>query len=132
MIVADSNLIAYLLIPGDKTSYSEAVLKQDAEWAAPLLWRSEFRNVLTLYMRHQGMTLAQALQTMDKAEALLRRNEFVVPSDSIFELTSQHPISAYDAEFVALATQLGVSLVTFDRTLVTMFPRTAVHPDRLR
>jgi hypothetical protein len=51
MIVADTNITSYLFLP---TVYSEKVSRlylQDTEWAAPSLWRSEFRNVLALYIR---------------------------------------------------------------------------------
>ena len=68
MIVADSNLIAYLLIPGNNSSLADEVFLKDADWAVPLLCRSELRNILTLYMRHEGMSLQQAQVTMEKAE----------------------------------------------------------------
>ena len=51
MIVVDTNVIAYLLIPGQHTAAARGTLARDAEWAAPLLWRSELRNVLALYLR---------------------------------------------------------------------------------
>ena len=60
MIVADSNLIAYLLIPGDKSALADEVLLKDADWAVPSICRSEVRNILALYMRHEGMSLSQA------------------------------------------------------------------------
>jgi predicted nucleic acid-binding protein len=131
VIIADSNLIAYLLIPGDQSERSESVLKKDAEWAAPVIWRPELRNVLTLYMRHQGMTLIQAQQTISKAERFLQHNEFAVPSDLVLKLTAHKAISAYDAEFIILAEQLQVPLVTFDKALLRLFPKIAVHPDKL-
>jgi hypothetical protein len=46
MIVADSSLIAYLLIPGDKSELADEVLLKDADWAVPLICRSEIRNIL--------------------------------------------------------------------------------------
>ena len=52
MIVADTNIISYLFLP---TTYSEQVsrlYRVDPDWVAPDLWRSEFRNVLALYLWH--------------------------------------------------------------------------------
>jgi predicted nucleic acid-binding protein len=126
MIVADSNLIAYLLIPGDKSVLADDVLLKDAEWAVPLICRSEIRNILTLYMRREGMSLAQARKTMGKAEVLWSNREFAVPSDDVLELTFHHNIAAYDGEFVVLAKQLGVPFVTFDKPVRKVFPTLAI------
>ncbi len=129
MIVADSNLIAYLLIPGDKSALADEVLLKDSEWAVPLICRSEVRNILTLYMRHEGMSLSQARRTMEKAENLWRSREFAVPSDDVLELTFHHSITAYDGEFVVLAKQLGASLVTFDKAVRKAFPNNAISAE---
>ena len=126
MIVADSNLIAYLLIPGDKSALADDVLLKDADWAVPLICRSEVRNILALYMRHEGMSLSQARRTMEKAEVLWSRREFAVPSDDVLEMTFHHNITAYDGEFVVLAKQLGVPFVTFDKPVQKAFPKLAL------
>ncbi len=68
MIVADTNVIAYLLIPSPFTAMAERVYRRDAEWVAPRLWRSEFRNVLSLYVRRAVLTLEQAIGLQDEAE----------------------------------------------------------------
>lgn len=128
MIVADSNLIAYLLIPGDHTDSAEAVLLHDSEWIAPLLWKSEFRNILTMYMRHASMTIEQAYATMDKAELLMNDREYAVHSDAVLELTSKTSCSAYDAEFVVLASQTNTKLVTTDGRLVKAASGIAISP----
>lgn len=130
MIVADSNLVAYLLIPGNKSALADAVLLRDADWAVPLLCRSEIRNILTLYMRHEDMTLAQARQTMEKAASLWHGREYAVPSDAVLELTARTKVTAYDGEYLVLARQLGVPLVTFDKAILRTFPKIAQSAER--
>jgi predicted nucleic acid-binding protein len=71
VIVVDSNILAYLYLPGDRTAAAEALLERDSEWAAPLLWRSEFRNILAGYMRRKTITFDQACSLQSEAESLL-------------------------------------------------------------
>lgn len=129
MIVADSNLIAYLLIPGDRNQVSEEVLRRDSHWAVPLLWRSEFRNILTLYMRHEGMVVEQAKITMSKAERLLSDREYAVNSEAVLDFVQKTTLSAYDAEFVVLAEHFHAKVVTTDSKLLKEVPDRAVSPE---
>ncbi len=129
MIVADTNLIAYLLLPGERTRDSERVYEKDPHWIAPLVWRSEFRNVLAPYMQREEMTLEVAVELVDLAEMLMRGNEYTVASEEVLSLAAQSRCSAYDCEFVTLARQEEVSLVTTDRELLAAFPSTATAPD---
>lgn len=126
MIVVDTNVLAYLYLPGEYTDAAEGLLRRDAEWAAPLLWRSEFRNILAGYMRRGTLTLAQAAATQREAEGLLAGSEFEIDSLSVLELVRDSDCSAYDCEFVALAMQLKTKLVTMDGKLLKAFPRQAV------
>lgn len=126
MIVVDSNIIAYLYIPGAFTAAAEKLLNDEPEWAAPMLWRSEFRNILAGYFRRGDLSLAQAKAIQAEAEALLTGNEFEVESDAVFELVQSSNCSAYDCEFVVLARKLGVQLITMDGKLLKAFPETAV------
>ena len=130
MIVSDSNLIAYLFLPSPNSTLAEQVLQKESKWIAPLLWRSEFRNILTLYMRHQAITVYEAQQTMERAESFMVENEFFVPSDPVLELTSTTMLSAYDAEFVILARQLQTKLVTSDKGVLAADPNNTVSPEK--
>jgi len=125
VIVADTNVIAYLLIPSPFTAMAERVYGRDPEWVAPTLWRSEFRNVLSLYVRRAVLTLEQAIGLQDEAEDLMRGHEYDVVSADVLSLASESGCSAYDGEFVALARFLGVPLVTADRRLAQAFPQVA-------
>ena len=126
MIVVDSNILAYLYLPGDRTAATEALLEQDPEWAAPVLWRSEFRNILAGYMRRKTITFDQACSLQSEAESLLAGAEFEVDSSSVLELVRDSDCSAYDCEFIALAIKLNTKLVTVDKKLLREFPTRAV------
>ena len=126
MIVVDTNIIAYLYLQGEHTAQAEAVLQKDAEWLTPLLWRSEFRNVLAFYLRQENLSRDDARAIMQEAELLLQGREYGVSSLRVLDLAAASRCSAYDCEFVALAQDLDVPLVTADKKVLTAFPETAV------
>ena len=126
MIVVDSNVLAYLYLPGDRTARAEALLERDPDWAAPVLWRSEFRNILAGYMRRQAITFNQACSLQAEAQSLLAGSEFEIDSQVVLELVRDSDCSAYDCEFVALAIKLNTKLVTEDKKLLRAFPTRAV------
>ena len=126
MIVVDSNVLAYLYLPGEYTAAAEELLEQDSEWAAPILWRSEFRNILAGYMRRRTISLEQANSLQREAESLLEGAEFEVESLAVLELVRDSACSAYDCEFIALAMKLDTKLVTVDKKLLRAFPKRAI------
>ncbi|MFA7666116.1 MAG: type II toxin-antitoxin system VapC family toxin [Burkholderiaceae bacterium] len=125
MIVVDTNVLAYLYLPGDFTEATEHLYEHDPEWHAPILWRSEFRNVLAGYMRRGTLTLEQACAIQHETEALLSGAEHESDSRRVLELAKASHCSAYDCEFVALAEVLGTALVTMDARLIKAFPNLA-------
>ena len=123
MIVVDSNVLAYLYLPGEHSAFAESLLERDPEWAAPLLWRGEFRNILTGYLRRGALTFEKTCAIQREAESLLAGSEFEVDSLSVFELARDSNCSAYDCEFIALAARLQTKLVTMDKKLLRAFPK---------
>lgn len=128
MIVADTNLIAYLLIPSEHTAAAERVRARDPFWLAPPLWRSELCNVLALYEKNGKLDLDAVLELAETAEALMRGREVEVDAATVLRLAAASGCSAYDCEFVALAQGAGVPLVTADRKVLAAFPTVAVSP----
>ena len=129
MIVVDTNILAYLYLPGDFTQQAEALLAQDADWVAPTLWCSEFRNVLAGFMRRGTLTFEQAYAIQREAEALLSGREYEMDSYDVLALVRKSDCSAYDCEFVALAVRLGIRLVTMDKKVLRGFPGDTVALD---
>ena len=126
MIVADTNLIAYLLIKSGNNRMAASALRIDPEWAAPRLWRSEFNNIVAGYMRRGELDLVAASVTVSRARSLMAGQEYEVAPGPVLDLVSQSKCSAYDCEFVALAQDLSVQLVSNDARLVAAFPDRAV------
>jgi predicted nucleic acid-binding protein len=128
VIVVDTNVLIYLYVQGQRTEESEAVLRRDPVWSAPLLWRSEFRNSLIGLVRKDVLSLEEALSIIDEAERWLTGHEYSVVSRHVLTLADQSGCSAYDSEFVALARDLRIPLVTTDRQTLKAFPNLAVSP----
>ena len=124
MIVVDTNIIAYLYIHGEWSRHAENLLTLDPDWAAPALWLSEFRNVLSLYLRKNLLSLDEVLLIIQQAEALL--TEYKLPSAPVMQLVNSSTCTAYDCEFIALAQHLHVKLVTVDKKLLRDFPKIAI------
>ena len=125
MIVTDTNLIVHLTVRGEFSALAEAVYAADAAWIAPLLWRSEYRNTLMKYVQQRGMTIGSALLSMRSAEEAVERS-YDVSSEKVLELALASKCSAYDCEYVALAQEFGVNLVTTDKQVLRAFPKIAV------
>ena len=117
MIVADANLVLYRLVPGEPTEAAEAVYQKDPAWAAPPLCLSEVRNVLLRYVRSGSLSLAAALGLVERADQLLAPYRLEVDSAAILRMAHAAGLSAYDAEYAALAEALEVPLVTEDRAI---------------
>lgn len=129
MIVADTNLLFYLRIGGQHREAAEAVYARDPAWVMPILWRSEFRNALGNLLRIRALPLDQAILFAREAETWMAGREYPVMSHEVLSLAGRSGCSTYDCEFVALAGDLGVPLVTSDREILRAFPDTAVGPD---
>ena len=126
MIVVDTNVIGYLFLSSEQSLFAEHALKIDSQWAAPIIWRSELRNVLALYMRKNIIKLEDAQRIMNSALELLRGREYEVSSYDVLSLASESGCSAYDCEFIAVSNELKVSLLTADKQLLQKFPEVTI------
>lgn len=128
MIVVDTNILSYFYLSSAYSNVVERLFKTDPDWAAPALWRSEFRNVLSFYVRKKIVELDQAIDIFEAADQLLRQNEYEVQSFKVLQLSQKSGCSAYDCEFVSLAQDLNLSLITMDKKILRSFPNIAVSP----
>ncbi|HSV26573.1 MAG: nucleic acid-binding protein [Nitrospirae bacterium] len=128
MIVVDSNIIAHLYLNSERSEEVELILRKDPDWAEPILWRSEFRNVLAFYVRKRILDLAASQCIMAAAEARMSGFEYEVHSADVLRMAAESDCSAYYCEFVVLAQRPGVRFVTSDRQVLARFPDGMVSP----
>lgn len=126
MIVADTNVIAYLHVSGEFTPLALRLLEKDSRWIAPPLWQSEYRNLLMNYIRHQIMSLEEAIQLTEDALATMQNREITPSSKRVLTFAANSALSAYDCEFVALADEANCKLVTVDKQVIESFPILAI------
>ena len=126
MIVVDTNVIQYCWVHGQHTEAAQAVRQRDPDWHVPILWRSEMRNVLTAYLRRGLLSRPQIAAILRAADEALADSEHIVGDDLVLDVVASSALTAYDAEFVALAHALSVPLVTADKAVRKAFPKQAL------
>lgn len=125
VIVADANVIVYLLLAGARSGEAMAAHDRDSDWRVPPLWRSEVRSALRGHVLAGETSLGTAVAAMGDAEQRFRVAEVYVDSARVLELACASGLSAHDCEYIALAESLGVRLVTGDERIVREFPAVA-------
>lgn len=128
MIVVDANLIGNLFMQSSNSPIAVQVFEKDPDWYAPFLWQSEVRSIVTSYYRHNMITLDRAVQAMEEAHHLMIDHDRFVSSSLVLELVGTSNCTSYDCEYVALAREMNLTLVTFDKQIVRAFSRIAVFP----
>ncbi len=121
MVVVDTNVLAYLLIEGDRSADAQALYARDADWRSEAFLLIEFSNILATYRR--GGVLGRGA-----AEGLLATAERIVtglvnlPHPRALKLAAEFGVSAYDARFLGAAQSFGAKLVTEDAKLRAAAP----------
>lgn len=122
MIVIDINVVVYLLTDTPQRDLALELRETDADWLVPPLWRHEMLNVLATLTRQDVLDKAAALTVWRNALDLIGTRERQPPMETALALAIAQGVSAYDAQYVALAESLGVPLVSEDRKLYLTFP----------
>jgi predicted nucleic acid-binding protein len=124
LIVVDTNLIVALAVKTTQSETADEVRGKDAEWVAPPIWESEFRNALL------GLIRAGVLghPTAVAAHKFATENIQTLPTSTsaVLRIAERHGLTAYDAEFASLAEWLEIPCLSFDEDLLK--PGLATHP----
>ncbi len=125
MIVVDNSVICGFVISSDAYHVAAVACRdRDPEWHAPFLARTEFRSVAAGYLRK-----GESLATLMAAGALAAMSVQVhhVTDAEVFSIIGASPLSAYDAEYVALAQRLNCNLITTDKEVLKRYSGLAIR-----
>jgi predicted nucleic acid-binding protein len=117
MQVVDTNIVAYLLLQGDRTAAARALFARDPDWHSDSFVLVEFSNVLATTVRARSLSVAQAREALSQAEQLLEARLLPAAHDASLATAGEFGISVYDARFLVVARTLGTRLVTEDAKL---------------
>ncbi|MCI0752065.1 MAG: type II toxin-antitoxin system VapC family toxin [Flammeovirgaceae bacterium] len=129
MIVVDTNIIAYLTFQTEHSKIIRLLYQKDPMWQVPLLWKSEFLNVISIYYRKELITFAEILEVIGFAQKLTAGGEHEIASMEIIEAIMNCTCSSYDCEFIVLAKRLNTKLITYDKQILKEFPDLALKPE---
>jgi predicted nucleic acid-binding protein len=121
MVVVDTNILAYLLIDGDRTPDAQALYARDPEWKSESFLLIEFSNVVATCLRAGSLRRSGAHTLLAEAEKRMR-GLVNLPHSRALRVAEQFAVSAYDARFLGAAQTLGARLVTEDTRLRAAAP----------
>ncbi|GHB96804.1 type II toxin-antitoxin system VapC family toxin [Cerasicoccus arenae] len=126
MVIVDTGPLAFLLLPGDMTDLAQRAYDKDPAWGSAPIWRSEFRNIVVRYVREGWVSVAAAEQILRAAEDKMHPRQYNIDSNAVLDLAVQTGLSAYQCEYLALAQDLNLPLVTTQNDLVKAAPKLAI------
>jgi predicted nucleic acid-binding protein len=129
MIVADASVIFPFVFELETSGPVRELHAKDPDWRYPPLWRQEFSSALLKYVRAGRCETGLANQTFEKALRFFGGHEAEVDDRLALRLALDLGLSAYDAQYLALAQQLGAVLVTADKALARRCGGRAVMVD---
>ena len=130
MIVADANLIAYFSVDGVNTPTAKRVFAKDRVWYAPDLWRAEMLSILAARLRRKEDSVENAEHCYLFAESLMRDHTYAIDFRRVLAVVARTGCTGYDSQYVALAEERGLKLVTNDGGILQNAAHVAVTPEQ--
>lgn len=126
MIVADANILIYLVRETSFTPLAREVYAKDSEWVVPELWEAEVLNGLMREVKCGSLDLESAIRVVQYAAAVLAGRVQKCERTAVLRIADDTGLTAYDAYYVALARTRGVKLVTEDGKIIRTCPDVAL------
>jgi predicted nucleic acid-binding protein len=126
MIVVDANIIIYWAMDAPESDLVERLREHDPDWRTVPLWRQEFTSAMLTLMRARQVDVRQAHRAMERADVWASPREVAVSQIVVLHVALRDGISAYDAQYVALAESLSTRCATADKPLARKCPQSTL------
>jgi predicted nucleic acid-binding protein len=130
IFVLDASVTLTWLFPVQITPYSRAVLesiKTDSAFV-PVIWSLEITNVALGAERNKRLSRADITLFFEMLEASnITPRELSLDKSALFSFALLYELSAYDACYLALASQLRLPLATLDKKIRNAANRAGVE-----
>lgn len=118
--IIDASVVAAWLLPEEYSEVAEAMISSISEpCPVPSLFWFEIRNILAMSERRGRIAPGGALLGMERVRRLPLDDAGIGSDTAILFLAASHTLSAYDAAYLALASNRTASLATLDRKLAS-------------
>jgi predicted nucleic acid-binding protein len=117
MIVVDASVVAYLFIEGELTDVVRELYRVDAEWVTPPILNHEILSILAAVGTEEQSSHSVEVIWRDVRALLAARQHVPDPVNSL-RLAVEFGISGFDAQYLSLAQQLNLPLITGDARLI--------------
>ena len=98
MIVADTNLVAYFVIPGTSTQEAERVRAKDEAWVVPPLLPHELLNMMSTHVRRNLLDRDEALRAYRRGLTMVTVSDLPFDPIAVLNLAMAAGCATYDAE----------------------------------
>ena len=125
MIVVDASIVSFLLIEGELTDEARALYRIDPEWITPPILNHEMLAILTDVGSLEGDDAAM-IELWRQVRLLVGSRQQIPDPVRSLRRGVESGISGYDAQYLALAEQLSLPLITEEEALLQAAPGRAI------
>src|SRR5205823_2838052 len=118
MIVVDANVIVYCVVESERTALAKKIAAKDAIWIVPPLWRFEVTSALVTLVRAKALDRERAEIALQEADQMTSNREVAVVQQAAMDAALLFKLSAYDAQYIALAQRFKARCVTEDQRML--------------
>lgn len=130
MIIVDTNAVFHFFASKKQEGQDmKNVYELDKHWIVPYLFWYELLNVFCSQIKYASMTLERAQELYEMVRVFFYDRVYSSNPQKVLNIAVESECSVYDCEFVAIAIDFGIPLITYDKKILKTFSNIAMTAD---